>query len=348
MSLDLAAAAALSNFAGCGAPIQLTQLARAGFSGCSVWKVAAGGEFFCLKCWPAENPPPLGLEWVHRLINGIRAKGLTFVPRFFATKNLQNIDVPSFATKIAETICRHEGCIWELMSWLPGDVDNSTQPSPARLRTALRALAAFHRATADWSEPGTDQPPSPRPALAIVERTWRLQQLIQGEIETIIAAYGEKRIPLLDDLAQQWISARRLPPLELLPRLMVGVTQFLPVQPVIRDIWREHVLFTGDEVTGFIDFGALRLDSFHVDLARLIGSLAGDDLEARTTAILAYNEVRPVSDSDIQLINLLDRSGTWIAGWNWLDWLYREKREFHSLVAVRERLAHLLSRQINW
>ena len=67
----------------------------------------------------------------------------------------------------------------------------------------------------------------------------------------------------------------------------------LPVQPCIRDIWHDHVLFTGDEVTGIIDFGAMDIDTPATDVARLLGSLVGDDEAGWRTASSAYSADSP-------------------------------------------------------
>ena len=78
---------------------------------------------------------------------------------------------------------------------------------------------------------------------------------------------------------------------------------------------------------------------------RLIGSLAKDDVSLRSAALDAYSELCRLSASDRELIDLLDHSGTIIAGWNWLQWLYVEQRQFPSLIAVRARLSELLFRK---
>jgi Ser/Thr protein kinase RdoA (MazF antagonist) len=333
MSLDEAASAALNNFKGVTPKGQLERVPHEGFSGCSLWKVATDDGPLCLKSWPSSQPPPARMPRIHFLINHTRDKGLGFLPKFYATRT-------------GEATAMHSGCAWELMTWLPGDADRSTRPAKKRLQAAFRALATFHQSTEEWSELGGNQPEPLRPTPAIAERLWRVQELSQGGLAAIIAAVRERSIPVLDDLAQQWISTRRLPPEGLLLRLTIAGQQQYIVQPAIRDLWREHVLFTGDEVTGFIDFGALRFDMFHIDLARLIGSLAGDDPEQRRTAIGAYDELRPLRGEDVALIDSLDGASAWIAGWNWLEWLYVEKRMFPSLAAVRDRLTHLLSRNI--
>lgn len=333
MSLDDAAAKALNKFTGVVPKGQLQRVEGAGFSGSTLWQVSAVDGPLCLKCSP-RYASPSRMPSIHSFINHTRDAGLQFLPRFYATSG-------------GETIVEHTGCGWELMTWLPGEPDRSATPAKERVQSAFRALGTFHLAGEKWRETGGDQPELLRPAPAIAERLARVQELTAEGIPSVIAAVRERRIPVLDDLAEQWIPLRRIPPKDLQPRLMFAVQQKYRLLPAIRDLWREHVLFTGNSVTGFIDFGALRLDVFHVDLARLVGSLAGDHAELRSVGVRAYSEIRPLLSADVELINLLDYAGTWIAGWNWLDWLYREEREFHSLAAVRERLMYLLSRQIN-
>jgi Ser/Thr protein kinase RdoA (MazF antagonist) len=56
-------------------------------------------------------------------------------------------------------------------------------------------------------------------------------------------------------------------------QLAAHVDRPVPLQPALRDILDEHVLFVGDQVTGIIDFGAMRIESVAGDIARLLGSL---------------------------------------------------------------------------
>ncbi len=65
-----------------------------------------------------------------------------------------------------------------------------------------------------------------------------------------------------------------------------------PLQPCIRDVWHDHVLFVGDDVSGLVDFGAMQPDSVAADIARLLGSLAGDDRQAWTIGLAAYESVQ--------------------------------------------------------
>ena len=51
----------------------------------------------------------------------------------------------------------------------------------------------------------------------------------------------------------------------------------IPLQPAIRDLWHDHLLFTGDQLTGLIDFDAMQMDSIALDLTRCLGSLVPGD-----------------------------------------------------------------------
>ena len=134
----------------------------------------------------------------------------------------------------------------------------------------------------------------------------------------------------------------RLVPLRLL--LATAAEQLLPLQPAIRDIHHDHVLFTGDEVTGIIDFGAMRIDTPLTDIARLVGSLVADDGEARNFALDAYSQIRPLSGSDRRLIDLLDASNVVLGALNWLRWLYIERRQFENMPAVMRRMDAIIAR----
>src|SRR5207237_4695271 len=82
----------------------------------------------------------------------------------------------------------------------------------------------------------------------------------------------------------------------------------LPVQPCLCDVWHDHVLFTGDDVTGLIDYGAVKEDNVAADLARLLGSLVGDDRALYEMGLDAYAAVRPLAEQERQLVPLLDRT----------------------------------------
>jgi hypothetical protein len=81
-----------------------------------------------------------------------------------------------------------------------------------------------------------------------------------------------------------------------------------------------------------------------VDLARLLGSLAGDDAAEWSEGFRAYRGIRPLSGDDEILARALDETGTIIGVANWLLWLYRDRRTFDNSAGVARRMEMLVTR----
>jgi homoserine kinase type II len=128
------------------------------------------------------------------------------------------------------------------------------------------------------------------------------------------------------------------------PELAAAALVETKLQPAIRDVWADHFLFTGDSVTGLVDFGGLNIDTPATDIARLLGSMAGDDAAAWQVGVAAYEAIRPLTSAERQLIPVFDRSSVLLSGMNWLRWIYIEGRTFADTEAVKTRLATIVGR----
>jgi Ser/Thr protein kinase RdoA (MazF antagonist) len=117
-----------------------------------------------------------------------------------------------------------------------------------------------------------------------------------------------------------------------------------PVQPCLCDPWHDNLLFSGDRLTGLVDYGTVKADHVTVDLARMLGSLVGDDPEGWQRGLRAYRRVRGLNDNEAQLARALDRTGTILGVVNWLRLLYYEGRPYEDRSAVARRLESLLTR----
>lgn len=296
-----------------------------GFSGALFWKLTTPRGQLCLRRWPPDHPTPERLTWVHSVLRCAAANGFDRIP------------LP-LATTAGKTWIRQENALWELTPWLPGRADFSDNPTRQRLQAAAAALAEFHVSVAEFDSPKL----APSPGLG--QRVQQLQRLLQQEIANLAAAIHSQPVAPLQD------KATRL--LELFPRvaepMMRALTEAallpVPLQPCIRDIWHDHVLFAGERVSGLVDFGALRSDCVAGDVARLFGSLIADDLPGWQHGLAGYQAVRPLNEAERQLVGVFDASGILLGGMNWLDWVYRQHREFADLTAIRQRLAGLLGR----
>jgi len=88
------------------------------------------------------------------------------------------------------------------------------------------------------------------------------------------------------------------------------------------------VLFSGDDVTGLIDPNASRSECVAADLARLLGSLIGDDRSAWDAGLASYQAARPLTLNELALVELYDQSAVLLSGMTWLDWHCLQGREF--------------------
>jgi Ser/Thr protein kinase RdoA (MazF antagonist) len=158
-----------------------------------------------------------------------------------------------------------------------------------------------------------------------------------ADIDKRVRPWAERAQILLSRLAQQVPSA-------LLPLLQ----RSLPLQPCLCDVWHDHVLFTVNKVTGLIDYGGVKIDHVAVDLARLLGSMAEDNMVLVAAGLQAYMRVRPLSLEEQRLVGLLDRTGTIVGLANWLKWLCYERRVFEDYALVAQRMRRLIERMERW
>lgn len=296
-----------------------------GFSGARLWRIETGDGDYCLRLWPTGNPSPERLRHIHRCQHSARALGLNFVPAIISTKH-------------GKTTVAQEDCLWEMTGWMPGRADFFEHPSIARMEAAFTALAQVHVA---WSHLQTTA------RCPAVERRQRLFK----EWSTFVAFGWRPNTGGLDPadvwLGRAWqLIVRHGPRVPVL--LLPWSAPVMPLQPCLCDIWRAHVLFEGDRVTGIIDYGSIKQDHVAVDLARLLGSMAGDDAPLRAAGLQAYRRVRPITAADEALIHVLDETGTILGAANWLLWLCRDNKPFEDRAAVAARLAELVHRMEQW
>ena len=119
------------------------------------------------------------------------------------------------------------------------------------------------------------------------------------------------------------------------------------LHPCLRDVWHDHLLFTGEDLTGIIDASASRTENVASDLSRLLGSLLGDDFRRWETALDAYSSVREISVAERRLITVLDHSGVVLSAAHWLARLRTQslvEREWRRVRELAERVASLARR----
>lgn len=313
--------------------------ASTGFSGADVWQVATLLGPLCVRRWPTEHPTPSQLQRIHAVLRQAFAAGCGFVP-----SPLVAADGSSFVSL--------SGRLWEVTPWMPGrplqeDKDLVARLSAIRLSAILTALAAFHRATTAELD---NNMRAPSPGLSE-----RLRKLVAGILHDLPRIQSA-------DLPHDWqeLARRRDEFVRLFaegarfvrPQLAATATVPVALLPCIRDIRREHVLFTDDEVTGWVDFGALRDDHPACDLARVLGEFLDDDRGRWDAALEQYADRQqrelPRLPREVwmqpALVQAFDRSGTLLSPLNWLRWIFLEQRDFPDRDAVVRRFDQLLAR----
>jgi homoserine kinase type II len=249
---------------------------------------------------------------------------------------------------------------------MPGAANYNQDPSIEKLHSAMRALAQFHVAlsnfTAPPTAPGSTRLSSSQAAggLSAVQRHLsRLQELTPARINDLSSAIRDWTWPDLAPLAHQFVAQLPRAVQHAIANLEPLANVPLPVQPCIRDIWHDHIFFTGDAVTGIVDFGAVDIDTPATDIARLLGSLApeaplpfrkgpgegslpaNDANTVWTEGLAAYQTAKPLSSQEIDSARALNISGTILAGCNWIRWIYIDGREFANQSQVIDRFRRI-------
>jgi homoserine kinase type II len=279
----------------------------------------------CLRAWPA-NRTAAAVRRLHRLMGHARGQDLDFVPALYAAAD-------------GDTVVEEAGRAWEVTQWLDGRADFAAHPSPERLAAAAESLARLHRAWEAFAAP-----PEPCPAVrrrlkvladwhALVATGWRPSASPDDPVGPV-AERAWRGLPGWLPNVQLWLGP--------------WVDSRGPVQPCLRDVWHDHVLFEGDRVTGLVDYGEVHPDHVAVDLSRLFGSLVGDDPQGWEQGLRAYRRLHPLSDPEARLARVLDRTGTVLGVVNWLRWLYHEGRPYEDLPGVARRLEGMLKRIQGW
>ena len=190
------------------------------------------------------------------------------------------------------------------------------------------ALAEWHAAARCFPGEGWFRSEVNAQSPAVASRFRILEAWIHRDLAAI-----ERRIASADessfrDIADRILAAARRIGTRLLAELRDVQELRVEVQPVLRDIWHDHVLFDGDTVSGFIDPCAASTDTISTDLSRLVGSLIAENKRARQIALDTYASVRNLTLSEHALFRALDRSGVLLSSLTWLRRRYLEHVQF--------------------
>lgn len=310
-----------------------------GFSGGVVWRAACPAGEAAIRCWPLGFDPERVL-----LIHGMQ--------RFLVEQGCVTVPLPILADD-GHSLRLLGGQIWEICTWRPGTADESDGVSNVRLTNAAQSLAQWHRllAMADWSVFAAHTV-SPSLASAYARR----QQVVSPALVRRRAEWCRLAPLILGHYPVQQADSRDLARRthSLAQRLRASMEHWLradsPVRLTLcwRDPHREHFLFTGDQVTGMIDFGAVDLDSIANDLGRMLGSYVPDQPDRWRDALVEIHSQLALETEVPALAWRLDRAGTLIGALHWWEWLDFQRRHFHDPPAALARWRALVERMEAW
>jgi hypothetical protein len=324
--------------------LRITRLFTAGHSGADVSQVehTASGRLFVLKRL-AEGADRNRADFVHRLIQHVATRAEPHIADLEAT--------PAGATLWEDGT----GGLWELSHFLHGAP--VPQPDGRQAAAAATALAGVHEAAATLpgKAPGRALPRSlvarRRRAVDLLHEPWSrfVTRPLPGGREVVpnlcgaVAARASLARRVLADCGGDAFIAR----------VARGEPRACVVQPVLRDVWHEHVLFVDRHecrVTGFIDAQAAGIDTPATDLARLVGSWQPREAMAHLPladrwpeAWRAYAAVRALPEDAERVTQFLHATGVVFGLDNWFRWTLEEGRRFSDVRGVLGRIDRLIT-----
>jgi Ser/Thr protein kinase RdoA (MazF antagonist) len=344
---DSLAAGAVARFLGPQSKLTITPVSQ-GFSGGSVYRCDATDGSYALKLWPTGTSSQR-VDEVHA-IQRFASKSLAILP------SLRSLGRNRYRLTLESTHV-------ELSTWMPGSAFNAKSTDElnsirclssrdfskkdlfvnAAVSAGAAAIARFHEVTHGL---GTERSAAP----AISQRLKRLGEL-RHALPRVLADSRHWCGPAqlaVEKLRRDWPRLHNASELELQPWLHKA----MPVQWVLRDIHREHILFENERVSGIVDFDAVRRDTVATDLARWVGSFADLDVavgELWPEAIAGYTSVREISTCEQQLSSAIERASWYIHLANWVTWIAGKSQDIPGgIEAAQGRVSALLRRSDVW
>ena len=306
---------------------QVVWRATGGFSQSRVFRCKAQGREYCLRSWPKQTYALERLEKVRRAVGQTHAAGMICLPNYFPDAE-------------GEFLLDAGDSYWELCEWLPGKADYLVNRSPEKLGAALETLAALHQA---WSgESGQDFSPAWRRRITGLEEAAQhqfTQKLLLESHKCTERSAGSCELAMLGmktaNLTREHASS------------LHSLLNFIPARAnlhfVLRNIWSDHVLFSGEKVSGVIDFGAAGIDEPATDVARLLGSMEPADADQWWHGLCEYRKHSPSLCPHRVLV--LDQVSCLLSAIQWAKWLILEGRQFAAdRKVITDRWASFLSR----
>lgn len=334
----------VGSVAGSSAPISMA----GGFSGSRIYRwVDSLGQGWCWRTMPARDTEEKRLSQIVEWARNWQAVGVPvacFQPVLGGDVDDKSIG-PSECRRYLLRLPDDPTRCWLVEPFLSGRADYSTNPDPIRLTDSMGHLARMHKAGQSGQETARN---TARPA-GLVGRCQRWQHVLSNWRATV--ARLPSISPSLREIAVPFARLVEASGMELMNQAAASSRMLVPAIPCVRDIWHDHLLFTSNQLTGLVDLHSSEIDSVDSDLTRLLGSLHPFEAERWSWALAEYEQVRPLSPQERQLLHSYERSSVLLSGCHWLDiWSRRGECDIHVgpelLARERSRFEQLLERLI--
>lgn len=286
-----------------------------GFSGANVFRATTDdGRTLAIRCIPDSIAQSAQrMTEFHNLVSRIAQLGCEVIA-------VPLLPVRSAGAAITPWFHNHEN-IWQVEPWMTGQHKPGLEVTEPQLKSALMTLDRFHKLAAatvskiganDWFRNTVSQSAAVQRRLIIVRE---LQNGVLGSLRQQLSKDCDQqfREPAMRvcKCLQWWLPwlDRELTALAVIP---------FPLQPVLRDIWCAHVLFTEDQVTGLIDLSAAATDHVTLDVTRLLRSWYGSDVGRIQSTVCEYQSLRLLNADERRLLQALDAATVLLSPVTWL------------------------------
>ncbi len=292
-----------------------------GFSGAAVFQIAdARSRHFAIRLVPLElSLPEQRLDLLRMLLCQSEQPGQTGIA--VPLPPVRNTDSPSMLFGVAE----HSSCVignFRVLAepWIDGRPTDGA-PNPQQLTNAIDFLSSLHQrlrlATSelprnDWFFVRSGASPG------LIRRSRIVADLMNGELQRLLKESSSdcdpefRRLAIrTGDVVRSW-----LPQLKSLTG-SIELTSFA-LQPILRDVWKPHVLFLNDDVSGVIDVTSAASDHPVLDCSRLFRSWFSTDHASMRAACQQFVERCKLDFTERQLLQTVDACSTILSPITWL------------------------------
>lgn len=277
-------------------------------SACHYWKVETTENIYCLRRWPRGIPERGQLEFQQAVLWHVVYEGVDFVPLPIETGDYKGF-IP------------FDGAFWELMPWIGSPSPKPFEAEFIQVASAMMSLAQFHQAVSSFPLP--DFPVSV--SLKIRDQLTQWERWDAGRFSKLHQAL-QKTCNRTDRLNRRRLAESGLRFLEF-ARSQVDRTRFslarsarfsVPIQAIIGNCCERHLRFDQEGLCGMIDFKEITVDSVAWDVASLLRSLAGNDGRLWNLGLNAFQNIRPLSEVELFLVDSFDCSHNLLEGLDYL------------------------------